>query len=76
MSECRSDELEILWKRLQKCPPEWKDIYATFQFAKRASDAVKELEKENSELKERAEVIEIAEIEVKVLLDELEKIDP
>jgi len=36
----------------------------------------KSLAKENAELKERAKALEIAEIEVKVLLDELEKIDP
>jgi len=76
MSDRRSDELEILWKRLQKCPPEWKDIYATYQFAKRASEAVKELEKENSELKHRAEEFEKSDQLMEKLLGELQEIDP
>jgi len=76
MSERRSDELERLWKRLQKSPPEWKDIYATYQFAKRASEAVKELEKENSGLKHKVEEFEKIDKLMEKLLGELQEIDP
>lgn len=41
MSDKTSDELERLWKRIQKCPPDWKDIYDTYQFARRAMEAEK-----------------------------------
>lgn len=125
MTDRTTDELERLWKRLKKCPPDWKDIYDTFQFARRAMEAEEahfilikalrseltqrdaevirlneiitllenmcfnndillkkavasfaKMKKENAELKVKAKELEIADIKMKVLLEELQKIDP
>jgi len=45
-------------------------------YIKKATTSFEKLKGEHTRLKEREKLLEITEIEVKVLLDELQKIDP